>query len=147
MVFFYEMFRALLLFVLTEATKGLAVFPQINAKQKDTFAGTSLCLIKSGPRHERTCPQCFRYGKILISLHIYCSYRQWTAFSRDEAEDKNTCFKSKCLEDYCFQNFNLGRYTVGYTVGSFVLRLRVYDNVPSQNEKRFTNTGADWRSG
>ena len=30
-----------------------------------------------------------------------------------------------CLGDNCIQNFHLGRYIVGYTVGNLVLRRRV----------------------
>ena len=33
--------------------------------------------------------------------------------------------KSQKLGDNCIQNFHLGRYIVGYTVGNFVLRRRV----------------------
>ena len=33
--------------------------------------------------------------------------------------------KQRGLGDNCIQNFHLGRYIVGYTVGNFVLRRRV----------------------
>ena len=51
----------------------------------------------------------------------------------DSADSDQTAYKTrvfsvyysdKHLGDNCIQNFHLGRYIVGYTVGNFVLRRR-----------------------
>ena len=36
------------------------------------------------------------------------------------------------LGDNCIQNFHLGRYIVGYTVGNLVLRQRISNDIPPQ---------------
>ena len=41
--------------------------------------------------------------------------------NKQTKENQNTCY----LGDNCIQNFHLGRYIVGYTVGNLVLRRRV----------------------